>query len=97
MQFSLVAHDYKDDDALNRRIACREAHLDGLRVLAKDGIFISGGVVVDATGKMVGSNAHFSFPDRAALDRWLETEPYVTNRVWEQIEINEIKLFNPHS
>ncbi|MEG1769058.1 MAG: hypothetical protein RR311_11375, partial [Comamonas sp.] len=65
MQFALVAQDFKDDGALERRLACREAHLERVRVLAAQGGFISGGGVLDASGKMVGSNAHFSFADRA--------------------------------
>ncbi|MEG2631592.1 MAG: YciI family protein [Comamonas sp.] len=95
MQFALVAQDFKDDGALQRRLACREAHLERIRVLAAQGGFISGGGVLDASGKMVGSNAHFSFADRAAFDAWLETEPYILQRVWEKIEISEVRLFNP--
>ena len=95
MQFALVAQDFKDDGALERRLACREAHLERVRVLAAQGGFISGGGVLDANGKMVGSSAHFSFADRAAFDAWLETEPYILQRVWEKIEISEVRLFNP--
>lgn len=95
MQFALVAQDFKDDGALQRRLACREAHLERIRVLAAQGGFISGGGVLDASGKMVGSNAHFSFADRAAFDAWLETEPYILQRVWEKIEISEVRLFDP--
>ncbi|WP_159916310.1 YciI family protein [Pantoea sp. 18069] len=95
MQFALVAQDFKDDGALERRLACREAHLERVRVLAAQGGFISGGGVLDASGKMVGSNAHFSFADRASFDAWLETEPYILQRVWEKIEISEVCLFNP--
>ncbi|MBS7778335.1 YciI family protein [Acidovorax sp. CCYZU-2555] len=95
MQFALVAQDFKDDGALDRRLACREAHLERVRVLAAQGGFISGGGVLDASGKMVGSNAHFSFADRASFDAWLEAEPYILQRVWEKIEISEVRLFNP--
>lgn len=95
MQFALVAHDYKDDEALGRRLACREAHLARLRELAAAGSFVSGGVVLDSNGKMIGSNAHFSFVDRAALDAWLEAEPYLVERVWETMEISEVRLFDP--
>ena len=35
------------------------------------------------------------YPDPDALDAWLETEPYLTGRVWEHIEIREVKLFDP--
>jgi len=97
MQFSLVAYDHTDDDALNRRMACREVHLEGLRKLAREGHFISGGVLLNENGKMIGSNVHLAFEDRAALDAWLATEPYVTERVWDSIRIHDVKLFNPNA
>ena len=46
-------------------------------------------------GKMIGSNAHFQFIDRNAFEAWLEQEPYVTQKVWEHIDIREVKLFDP--
>ncbi len=94
-QYTLVAYDYTDDGALERRIACREKHLEGLRLLYRQGHFVSGGVMLNDDGKMIGSNAHFQFEDRQAMDAWLKTEPYVAERVWEHIEIREIRLFNP--
>ncbi|NRB55590.1 MAG: hypothetical protein HRU39_06350 [Salinicola sp.] len=96
-QYAVVAYDYTDDDALERRLANREAHLAGVRELAKKGKFLSGGAILDDDGKMVGSNAHFRFDDRADLDAWLETEPYMTGRVWERIDIREVKLFDPNA
>ncbi|WP_275285967.1 YciI family protein [Halomonas elongata] len=96
-QYALVAYDYKDGGALERRMVCRQSHLDGLRRLARQGRFISGGVILDDHGKMIGSNAHFQFPDRRELEAWLEVEPYMTGQVWEQVEISEVKLFDPSS
>lgn len=92
MQFSLIAHDFKDDDALNRRMACRELHLAGIRRMAEAGEFLSGGAILDDDGRMVGSSVHVAFASRAALDNWLQHEPYVTERVWDQIEIREVRL-----
>lgn len=96
-QFTLLAWDYKDDGALEHRMGCREAHLEGLRKLYQQGHFVSGGVILDDDGKMIGSNAHFQFQNRATMDAWLETEPYVTERVWEHIDIREIKLLDPNA
>jgi len=53
-QFALVAYDYTDVGALNRRLACRERHLEGLRTLYRSGNFVSGGVVLNDEGKMIG-------------------------------------------
>ncbi len=92
MPFALIAHDYPD--ALERRLACRERHLTRLKALAEQGKVLGGGVLLNDEGKMIGSNVHLDFEQREDLDRWLEGEPYVLERVWERIEIREIKLLN---
>ncbi|MCK2041336.1 hypothetical protein KZO83_01305 [Chromohalobacter sp. TMW 2.2308] len=94
-QYAVVAYDYTDAEALDRRLANREAHLAGVRALAQEGCFLSGGAILDDNGKMVGSSAHFQFADRQALEAWLEIEPYMTSRVWERVDIREVKLFDP--
>lgn len=95
MQFVLVALDHTDDGALDRRLANRDAHLARVRALAAEGGFLSGGAILDANGKMIGSNAHFDFPSRASFDAWLAEDPYVVNRVWDSVTIHEARLFNP--
>ncbi|WP_110686066.1 YciI family protein [Salinicola aestuarinus] len=94
-QYAVVAYDYTDDDALQRRLDQREAHLEGIRALASEGKFLSGGAILDGEGRMIGSNAHFCFDDQVELENWLETEPYMTGLVWEHVEIREVKLFDP--
>ncbi len=96
-QYAVVAYDYTDDEALERRLANREAHLEGIRRLAAQGRFLSGGAILDEAGTMIGSNAHFAFPDRQALDAWLNDEPYMTGRVWERLDIREARLFDPQT
>ena len=95
-QFAVVAHDYTDDEDINRRLAAREAHLEGIRKLAKNANFISGGAMLNEAGKMIGSNAHFQFATRQDFDAWLASEPYMTERVWEKVDVKEIKLFDPN-
>ena len=92
MPFALIAHDYAD--GLERRLACREQHLERLRALHQAGKLIGGGVLLDEQGRMIGSNVHLNFADRAELDLWLEDEPYILESVWEQIEIREIRLLS---
>lgn len=43
MQFIITAYDFTDDDAINRRLAQREAHLAGIEKMVKAGTFLSGG------------------------------------------------------
>lgn len=90
MQFVVTAFDY--EDALERRLEHREAHLSGLRAMAKQGTFISGGAMVNEEGKMIGSNVHVAFPDLAALQAWLDSDPFTVHKVWETTNIHEIKL-----
>ncbi len=65
MQFVITALDYTDADALDRRMANREQHLAGARNLFASGHFVSGGAILDDTGKMIGSTLHAEFPTRA--------------------------------
>jgi uncharacterized protein YciI len=40
---------------------------------------------------MVGSIMLVDFPDRAAVDDWLERDPYVTGGVWKEIEVKPFR------
>jgi uncharacterized protein YciI len=92
MQFVVTALDYTDTDALNRRMANREQHLAGVKKLIAEGRFLSGGAILDDAGKMIGSTLHMDFPTRAELDAQLRQDPYVSGKVWEQIEVRQVKL-----
>lgn len=92
MQFVITAMDYTDAGALERRMAQREAHLTGVRKLITAGHFISGGAILDDKGKMIGSSLHMEFPDRAALESQLRTDPYISGKVWEHLDIRELRL-----
>ncbi|MBD1584934.1 YciI family protein [Pseudoalteromonas sp. S16_S37] len=41
---------------------------------------------------MIGSSVHVEFDTREELDMWLSEDPYVTNNVWENIDIKEARL-----
>lgn len=97
MQFSVLALDYPGEEGLAKRLAHRTEHLDGLKKLHASGHFIAGGALVDDSGKMIGSNVFFQFEDRAAFDAWLATEPFFVHKVWESIEVREVRLLNPNA
>lgn len=92
MQFVVTAMDFTDADALGRRMAQREAHLRGVKELVAQGRFLSGGAILDDSGKMIGSTLHLEFPDRASLDAVLKNDPYVSGRVWDSIDVREARL-----
>ena len=92
MQFLVNAWDHTDEDAINRRMARRDAHLAGVKKLIADGHFISGGASLDDDGKMIGSSLHLEFPDRESLDACLLADPYVAGRVWDKIKVHPVRL-----
>jgi uncharacterized protein YciI len=92
MQFVVTAVDYTDPGALERRMAQRDAHLAGVKQLIAAGHFLSGGAILDDSGKMIGSSLHLEFADRSALEAQLQRDPYVSGKVWEHIDIRQVRL-----
>ena len=92
MHFVVTAMDFTDAGALERRMAQREAHLRGVKELIAQGHFLSGGAILDSNGRMIGSTLHLDFPDRASLDKVLESDPYVRGQVWDRIDVSEARF-----
>ncbi len=91
MQFMVLAYDGTDEQALERRLQAREAH-----VALGDHLVASGkmlfGVALLENGKMVGSMLIVDFPTREDVDKWLAIEPYVTGDVWQRINISPCQV-----
>lgn len=87
MQFIVIAFDGKDAGAPARRLAARPAHLKMVEEATARGEQILGVAILDDDGKMIGSLMVMNFPSRAMLDAWLEQEPYVKGKVWEEIQV----------
>lgn len=92
MQFLLTALDFTDEDAPERRMKCRPEHLEKIGHVKKAGKFLCGGAILDDNGTMIGSMILYEVSDRAELDRILQDEPYINNRVWEKIEIRPFRM-----
>ena len=92
MQFLLIAHDGKDDLALERRLAARQAHLALGDQLKASGNLLFATAILDQSGTMAGSMLVLEYEDRAGLDAWLEREPYLTGDVWREVEISECRV-----
>ena len=92
MQFLVIARDGTDADALTRRMAAREAHLANVKTYKDAGQILVGGPLLSAEGTMNGSALITNFPDRAALDAYLNADPYTVNGVWQTFEITEMKV-----
>jgi len=88
MQFIVTGYDGKDEDALARRMAAREAHLAMAREMVDQGRWLYAAAILNDQEKMAGSVIICEFDSRQALEtEWLDREPYVLGKVWEKIEI----------
>lgn len=92
MQFLLLAYDGTDPEATDRRMKVRQEHLEKIEVLKNKGEFLSGGAILDDTGKMIGSMIVYEFTDRISLDEMLKNEPYYTAGVWQKVEIKPFRM-----
>ena len=88
MQYIIRAYDGKDK--LQKRLVVRSRHLEN--ILKIDGKIICGGGLLDEEGKMKGSAMVVEFDTREALDRYLSSEPYVTENVWETVEVEVMNV-----
>ncbi len=88
MQFIVKAYD--GANMLEKRMEVRPRHLEGMQKLGKH-VICAGGLLDDA-GKMKGSVLILDFAARAELDAYLENEPYVTEHVWEKIEVEALNV-----
>jgi uncharacterized protein YciI len=91
MEFLVIARDGTDEGALERRREARPSHLEGIAPLVESGNVLVGGAVLSGSGEMVGSMLLVDFPDRRALDAWLERDPYVTRGVWQEVDVRPFR------
>ena len=88
MQYLVKAYD--GEGMLEKRMEVRPRHLEGMKALGRQ-IVVAGGLL-DEEGKMKGSALVMEFPDRGALDEYLKSEPYVTEGVWQKIEVERLNV-----
>jgi len=90
-QFLILANDYTDAEALNRRMAVREEHLARMRIEKAKGNFIIGGARLN-NNQMIGSMLVVELPAIEAVHEWLSIDPYVKDKVWENYEVIPFKI-----
>ena len=91
-QFLITAYDFTDTDALRRRMDVRPHHLDAAKELKASGNFIIGGAILNDEGKMIGSVMIMQFESDEELTVWKQTEPYITQGVWETVDVKPFKV-----
>jgi len=92
MQFLGFGYDGTDAAAPKRRLDARPAHNELLKKLKDEGRHQCAAALLDEKEQMVGSVIITDFPDREALNAWLEKEPYVVQKVWEKVEVKTCRI-----
>jgi uncharacterized protein len=92
MYFIVIGRDGMDAEAPNRRQAARAAHLALGEQMQQTKQQLMAIALLNDAGAPCGSLLLCNFETRAALDAWLATEPYVTGKVWANIEITEGRI-----
>jgi uncharacterized protein YciI len=91
-QYLITAYDYTDAGALERRMDVRPRHFDIAKKLKRSDNFIFGGAILNDEGKMIGSIMVMQFESGGQLEKWQQTEPYITQKIWESYDIKPFKV-----
>ena len=91
-QYLVTAYDYTDTGALERRMTVRPHHLGGAKELKENGNYILGGAMLNDEGKMIGSVMVLQFENEEALEAWKQNEPYITQKIWETVDVKPFKV-----
>lgn len=89
MQFALICRD--NPGVLEKRLAARPEHIEGLKQARADGTLRDAGAMIDTDGNMCGSVVLCEFDNRAGVDDFLEREVYSREGIWGEIEVIEIR------
>ena len=91
-QYLVTGYDYTDEGALERRMAVRPHHFDNAKAFKEKGNYITGGAILDDQGKMIGSAMILQFDTEEELEAWKLGEPYLTQKIWETVDVKPFKL-----
>jgi uncharacterized protein YciI len=91
-QYLVTAYDHTDEGALQRRLNVRPHHLDGVRALKAKGHYVVGGAMLNEAGNMIGSTMIVQFETEEELEAWKQGDPYLTQGVWESVDIKPFKV-----
>lgn len=91
-QYIIIAYDGTDSGATERRMSVRPEHFKTARELKANNNFVIGGAMLDENGKMNGSMMIVQFETVEQLRQWMENEPYINGKVWQQVEVKPFKV-----
>jgi uncharacterized protein len=93
-QFVIIAYDGLDAEASERRKKIRPFHLSGAKLLKEKNQFITGGAILSDDGQMTGSVMILQFETEEDFQDWYKKEPYITEGVWQNIEVKPFRVAN---
>jgi uncharacterized protein YciI len=91
-QYLITAYDYTDTEALQRRMNVRPHHLDAAKDLKANGNYILGGAILNNESKMIGSVMILQFETEEELEAWKQNEPYITQKIWESVDVKPFRV-----
>jgi uncharacterized protein YciI len=91
-QYLVTGYDYTDEGALDRRMAVRPHHLDLATEMREKGNYLFGGAILNDDGKMIGSTMVFQFEKEEELEAWKQNEPYITQKIWETVDVKPFRV-----
>ncbi len=91
-QFIIHAKDFTDAEAPARRAAARPFHLQRMKEEKRKGVFILGGALLNEENGMTGSLIIVALPDKQSVESWIQEDPYVVNKVWNEITITLFRV-----
>jgi uncharacterized protein YciI len=92
VHFMVLAWDKTDGDGVARRDANRAVHGETITARFEKGEVILGAGILDDDGVVRGSIIVMDLPDRAAVDAYLETEPFQSAGVWGKVEVHPLRV-----
>lgn len=92
MTFLIHAFDHTDAEALNRRMAAREAHITGAKAMNSNGELLLAGAMLSPDDKMIGSVVIVEMESLEAVENWLKNEIYIKENVWDRVNIYPMKV-----
>jgi uncharacterized protein len=93
-QYLITGLDSTREGALEHRMAVRPSHFEMAKKLKEQGNFVLGGAILNDEEKMIGSSMVVQFESDADLQKWLDEEPYIQQKVWETVDIKPYKVAN---
>jgi uncharacterized protein len=91
VHFLVLAWDVAEDGEA-RRDAARPAHAASIRDLWEQGHVVLGAGLLDDAGAVRGSIVVVDYPSRDDVDTYLATEPFMTEGVWDRVEVHPLRL-----